>query len=122
MDWFQYVFLAIVVLFLINRFRPVKGLKDINKETLLRKIKDKENIKIVDVREPSEFSSNHIKGAINIPLGRLSYVTGQDLNKDDHIVLVCLSGNRSKQGARKLAKKGYPHLYNLLGGMMSWKG
>lgn len=122
MDWFQYVFLAIVVLFLINRFRPVKGLKDINKETLLRKIKDKENIKIVDVREPSEFSSNHIKGAINIPLGRLSDVTGQDLNKDDHIVLVCLSGNRSKQGARKLAKKGYPHLYNLLGGMMSWKG
>lgn len=121
MDWIQYVLLGLIVLLLFNRFRPVKGLTNITAAELRKKIKNKEKIKIIDVREPYEFSSKHIKGAINIPLGRIGYVAEKQLNKDDQLVLVCRSGNRSKQAARKLAKSGYAYLFNLSGGMLSWK-
>ncbi|EGL82347.1 Rhodanese-like protein [Caldalkalibacillus thermarum TA2.A1] len=120
MDWLQYVLIGIVVLWLIQRLRPVPGLKNIQAHTLRKKM-NKDKLKIVDVREPAEFRSGHIHGAINIPLGRIPYVAQKYLSPEDEIVLVCRSGNRSKQAARKLRKMGYRKLNNLVGGMMAWK-
>ncbi len=120
MDWLQYVLLGLVFLWLFLRLKPVPGLQNINAETLREKMRKREKIKIVDVREPHEFQSGHIKGAVNIPLGRISYVAKKELSPDEEIVLVCRSGNRSKQAARKLSRMGYKKLYNLTGGMMMW--
>ncbi|QUI24427.1 rhodanese-like domain-containing protein [Vallitalea pronyensis] len=76
------------------------------------------NTMIVDVREPYEYASGHIKGAKLIPLGSLPDQLQQlDENKD--IILVCASGARSGRAASFLGKRGY-RVHNLMGGMMGW--
>lgn len=122
MDWFQYILIGLIIIYLVNRLRPVKGLTNITAQELQHKLNNKEKLKIVDVREPFEFGSGHIKGAINIPLGKINELTEKQLKKDEPIVLVCRSGNRSRQAGRQLAKKGYQELYNLSGGMIKWNG
>jgi len=61
---------------------------------------------LVDVREPSEYGSGHIPGAINIPLRKLA----RNLNKipsDRPVVLYCTTGYRSSMGVMTL------HLHSL---------
>jgi len=69
---------------------------------------------IVDVREPGEFASKHVNGAINVPLSQI--ISGQGLadgvTKDDHVVLYCNSGNRSGVARQMLEAKGYTNVIN----------
>lgn len=122
MDWLQYLIIALIAVFLIQRLMPIKGLNNIDGNKLKEMLKDKtQRVKIIDVREFHEYQSGHIRDALNIPLGKLQYVAKQDLKLEDHIVLVCLSGNRSKMAAKKLKKQGFQNLYNLTGGMSRWR-
>ncbi len=75
----------------------------------------KEEHMIVDVRTENEFSGMHVKGAINIPLDRLSKEAENKLgkNKDLVILLHCLSGSRSSFAKGILQGKGYKNVYNL---------
>lgn len=59
---------------------------------------------IIDVREPGEYTSGHLPGAVNIPLGQLPNRTDE---VKEPVVLVCASGNRSGQAAQYLAEQGY---------------
>ena len=58
---------------------------------------------LVDVRTPSEFSNNHLKNSVNIPLnmikGQLSKFKGKK-----NIIVYCQSGNRSSQAKSILEK------------------
>lgn len=73
---------------------------------------------LLDVRQPEEFRSEHIQGAKLIPLGELQQRM-QELPKDQEIICVCRSGNRSQTAARQLAAAGYT-VVNLNGGIMAW--
>ncbi|HVM50157.1 MAG TPA: rhodanese-like domain-containing protein [Candidatus Acidoferrum sp.] len=69
---------------------------------------------VIDVRSEAEFQERHLPGAINIPLNRLSAeVSRYATNKDQPLLLHCLSGARSGMGARTLRRLGYPHAFNL---------
>ena len=75
---------------------------------------------IVDVREPFEFASAHIKDAVNLPLGDLLNLAKENLpDKHALIYLYCRSGARSRTGAMMLVKEGYTNLYDL-GGIINW--
>ena len=78
----------------------------------------KTNIKLLDVRTPSEYNRGHIKGALNIPLGQIDRYSQ---SKEEKLYVICHSGVRSRLAAKKLKKKGYD-VVNVSGGMMSWKG
>ena len=78
----------------------------------------KTNIKLLDVRTPSEYNRGYIKGALNIPLGRIDRYSQ---SKEEKLYVICHSGVRSRLAAKKLKKKGYD-VVNVSGGMMSWKG
>lgn len=69
---------------------------------------------IIDVREPFEFSTGHVKGAINIPPAEL--MSGakklKDVSKDAEIVLYCISGSRSNASMHYLRQMGYTNLSN----------
>lgn len=79
-----------------------------------------QEIIIVDVREPYEFESGHIPGAVNLPLGNLTALAATELpDKDALIYLYCRSGARSRTGAMQLVKLGYTNLYDL-GGIINW--
>lgn len=120
MEWIQYLLMAFIVYLLFLRFKPVKGLRTMKAQELKQRLKKKDRLKIVDVRQKHEYDKDHIKGAMNIPLGNISEIAQKKLDVADELVLVCLSGNRSKQAARKLQKLGFTSLNNLSGGMMSW--
>lgn len=68
----------------------------------------------IDVREPFEFATGHVKGAINIPPEKL--IAGakelNDLPKDIEIVLYCRSGSRSNASIHILQQMGYTNLVN----------
>jgi phage shock protein E len=66
---------------------------------------------IIDVRRPMEFSSGHIKGAVNIPLDAISSHVDELKKKNKVIVTVCLSGTRSGMARRILQNNGL-EVYN----------
>lgn len=72
---------------------------------------------VIDVRNPDEFSANHLNNAINIPLTELvNAVDRIDFNKD--IYLICQSGKRSKIALNQLlAERPKSSIYHILGGM-----
>lgn len=90
-------------------------------QDLQEKIDDKESMTILDVREAAEYAFGHIPGAKSIPLGDLEERMAE-LNADDHIYVICRTGNRSDFAAQKLSKKGFKHVFNIVPGMTEWNG
>lgn len=81
----------------------------------------RQDVKVIDVRTPGEYSTGHIPGSANIPLNELPGQIGK-LDKEEPVLVVCLSGNRSNQAAEYLKGRGFKKIYNLTGGMLAWKG
>lgn len=95
------LFIIIKIIKSIQRIRPRKALE-----------LQKNGASIIDVRQPSEYSSGHIKGAINIPLDNIS-LTAKKINKDSNVIVYCLSGARSGSACRQLKSMGYTKVYDL---------
>lgn len=72
------------------------------------------NFKIIDVREPEEFTKGHIDGALNIPPTELTTGAAQlsDMPKDTKLVLYCVSGARSRASIQLLLSMGFTNLVN----------
>lgn len=75
----------------------------------------KQNKLIIDVREPFEFETGHVDGAINIPPSVM--MAGlppelADVPKDTEIILYCLSGSRSNASMHFLRQYGFTNLIN----------
>lgn len=69
---------------------------------------------IIDVREPYEFATGHVEGALNIPPDEL--LSGakalESVPKDTELVLYCRSGARSNSAMNILRSLGFTHLTN----------
>ena len=76
---------------------------------LKKKLENKENIFLLDVRTPEEFEEQRIKGSINIPINELQERLNE-IPKDKEIIMICEHGNRSLHAAYYLNKKGYKAL------------
>jgi sulfur dioxygenase len=76
--------------------------------------------RIVDVREKAEFEGElgHLPGAELVPLATLPGAA-RDWARDAEIVVVCRSGKRSLEGARRLLDLGFSRVCSLRGGMMA---
>jgi rhodanese-related sulfurtransferase len=75
---------------------------------------------MLDVREQNEWDELHMDGATLIPLGQL----GDRLNelpKDQEIVVVCRTGNRSAQARDLLKQNGFESVTSMAGGMVDWQ-
>ncbi|MCP8939696.1 rhodanese-like domain-containing protein [Alsobacter sp. SYSU M60028] len=77
-------------------------------------------IALVDVREPGEFGSERIPGAINVPLSRFADEAHR-IPTDKPVVLHCLSGGRSKTALDLCARLGLPIDTHMGGGISAWK-
>jgi rhodanese-related sulfurtransferase len=104
-------------MFLFNRN---KGYEDINHQDYSAYYIDTatEHI-LIDVRTASEYAGGHLPNAINIPLNEIETKLNS-IPQDKDIVVVCASGNRSKQGANKLIDADFKKVSNLKGGTMAW--
>ncbi len=69
---------------------------------------------ILDVRSVGEFSSGHIDGAVNLPVGEVEAGIGALVpDKARAIVVHCASGKRSAAAAAKLGALGYTNVRDL---------
>jgi phage shock protein E len=74
----------------------------------------KNGAKVIDVRSEGEFQEKHLPGTINIPLDGLSdEIARVAPNKEQPLLLHCLSGTRSGAGEATLRKMGYRNVFNL---------
>lgn len=84
-------------------------------------IHEGKSIVVIDVREPGEFADGRIPSAKNIPL-RDVQARAAEIPRDQEVVLVCRSGNRSEVAWEQLLKLGYTRVHNMEGGMKAWQG
>lgn len=75
---------------------------------------------IVDVREPEEYATGFIEGAINIPIRELADTLTALPRLDQEIVVVCGSGVRSAIGMAALRLLGYEQVWSLTDGIAAW--
>jgi rhodanese-related sulfurtransferase len=75
---------------------------------------------LLDVREQAEWDEYQIPGATLIPLGELAERV-DELPKDEEIVVVCRSGNRSQEGRDILLQAGFSKVSSMAGGMIEWR-
>lgn len=73
---------------------------------------------VIDVRDTDAYAKGHLANAINIPFddfeGKISDLEGY---KDQTIVLICNTGNKSGKAAQMLVDKGFTKVYNAEDGM-----
>lgn len=82
--------------------------------------RSKRGARLVDVRSSTEFKTGHPKGALSVPPGLIKKDrTG--LERDEDILVICLSGHRSPRQARKLAGMGFMNVTNVQGGLLAWR-
>ncbi|MBE3557268.1 MAG: hypothetical protein IMW91_09415 [Firmicutes bacterium] len=100
---------------------PVEGVGNITPDELHARLQKGEPLTVIDVREPYEWRSGVIEGALKIPMGQIPSQLAS-IPKDRPVVVVCASGNRSATVATFLHQQGYPRVMNLAGGMSLWIG
>ncbi|NWL89225.1 sulfurtransferase [Paenibacillus sp. 79R4] len=84
------------------------------------RLQRKDQLAIVDVREPDEFAAGHIPGAKNIPLGTIPGALNL-IDPQQETIVVCQAGGRSTRACEYLSSLGY-HVLNMVGGMSAWSG
>ncbi len=75
---------------------------------------------ILDVRKPSEFKSEHLKGAINIQLSEIALRVGE-LDANKKYIIHCAAGYRSMMAASIIKEHGFNNFLNVTGGWSSIK-
>jgi len=77
-------------------------------------------VSLIDVREPAEYHQAYIEGAHLIPLGQIS--PERLPSRLGPIVIHCGAGGRSAKACQQLLAV-EPHLdiYNLAGGILAWQ-
>ena len=85
----------------------------------LHEVRGLQNVQVVDVRAPDEWTEGHLPGAIHIPLAALPERVGE-LDASKPIVLHCKGGGRSSIATSFLQSKGLANVSNLAGGYEGW--
>jgi len=97
------VVVAFLLLKRLSLVTPVAAREWLNKGAL-----------VIDVRSEGEFQERHLPGAINIPLGSLGdEIARRAPDKEQAILLHCLSGTRSGMAKARLKQMGYRKVFNL---------
>jgi len=79
----------------------------------------RDDVVVIDVREPHEYQQGHVPGAKLIPVNSL-FARKDELPRDKDIIFVCAVGQRSALACEMAAAAGLTRLYNLEGGTEAW--
>jgi rhodanese-related sulfurtransferase len=73
---------------------------------------------VIDVRQPDEFETGHVPGALLVPLHEVP-ARIDELPRDSEVLLICRSGSRSRMAAEFLLAHGVSAV-NVAGGTLAW--
>ena len=91
---------------------------EINPDEVQSKLQRGE-ITLLDVREPWEYETAKVEGSKHIPMGDVS-TRVQELDPDEHIVVVCHHGVRSLNVTNWLRQQGFEKVQSMRGGIDRW--
>src|SRR5690625_5168471 len=90
MEYVVYIIIGLLILCMISRMLPVKGLKNLSPNEIKPKLKDRK-VQFIDVRTPGQYKSDHVKQFKNLPLQSLKNQINT-LDKNKEVVVICRSG------------------------------
>lgn len=73
---------------------------------------------VIDVRQPDEYESGHVPGAVLIPLAEVPDRLGE-VPTDEPVYVICQSGGRSRRASEFLVAQGVDAT-NVAGGTKAW--
>lgn len=115
-----YFFAALVLLSYLRKFLNNRKITHLDAGDVSNRLKNQNNILLLDVRTEPERKLGHIKGSLHIPLNQLRKRQPElEKFKNKEIVCYCRSGNRSLNAAVFLKKHGF-NASNLRGGITEW--
>lgn len=103
---------------------------EVSPDDLDELMRAREDLLVLDVREPDEYSDSHIEGAVLVPRGTLEGAADPNYKKrhpvlcQAHarpIVIYCETGGRSAMAAHTLKQMGFAEVYSLGGGIEMWE-
>ena len=83
-------------------------------------LKQGEKFTLLDVRETWELAKASLEGSRNIPMGDVPMRAHQELDPEDHIVVVCHHGVRSLSVTNWLRQQGFERVQSMRGGIDGW--
>jgi rhodanese-related sulfurtransferase len=87
----------------------------------VKSMRDREqDFTLLDVREPWENQVARIAGSKHIPMGDIPSRFNQELDPENHIVVVCHHGVRSMNVTAWLRQQGFERVQSLRGGIDRW--
>lgn len=98
----------------MNAGKEVETVNRLTASELVKSVKN-ENPMLIDVRKKSEYDSEHIIGAHNIPLNELNQHLAE-IPKDKPFVLHCAGGYRSMIASAILKQRGWDNFADVIGG------
>jgi rhodanese-related sulfurtransferase len=93
---------------------------EITPEEVKANLDQGEVLTLLDVREPWEFETAHMDGAKLVPMGDVPSRAHQELDPEDHIVVVCHHGVRSMNVTAWLRQQGFEKAQSMRGGIDAW--
>lgn len=93
---------------------------EITSEELKAKLDQRASFTLLDVREPWEFETARIDGAVLMPMGDVPSRAHQELDPEDEIVVLCHHGVRSMTVTVWLRQQGFEKARSLRGGIDAW--
>ena len=115
---FVFLLLITVVSCIDQRSEEVKVISAEEMQSLL----EADEVQLVDVRTPEEFSLGHIDDAQNIDYFSPTFDEDiKNLDKSKPVILYCKSGGRSAKCAEKMVEAGFVKIYDLEGGISKWE-
>lgn len=101
---------------MINNITTEQLLKQLSYEEILQR----EDVVIIDVREPQEYSHEHIDQSINIPLSQIEKLNSSEYHNKTAI-FHCRSGKRTSLNHQALDHTAFTTKYCISNGIEGWK-
>ena len=95
------------------------GVQQMTVKELHDLLKSGEDPVLLDCREQQEWDFCRIDGAVHIPMNQVG-ARHHELDAANQIVIYCHHGIRSAAVAEFLARRGFPNVVNLEGGIDAW--
>jgi len=88
-----------------------------------------EGYQVLDVREPAEFASGTIDGAMNLPRGVLEAASDRQYpgknaamqDRDKKWLVLCATSGRAAMATLVMQQMGFKNVKNINGGLAAWK-
>jgi rhodanese-related sulfurtransferase len=96
-----------------------RQIRNITVADLKARLDASDDVFVLDVREPHELEISALAGAVNIPKGQV-ISRKAEIPQDKEVLIICKTGNRSRDAVSMLQEQGFTNVVNVKGGINAW--